>query len=96
MAFSTNTAADLNALMTALDTFAVANGWTSDEINTAGGESAMHRNSVWVSFKRATSSPTNLSVYQALGYGGTPGAGTDDSGNGYNGPSAWSDSNAAL
>lgn len=96
MAFSTGTAATINALLTALDTFAVANGWTQDELSTGSGEAAWHRNNVWVSMKWATSSPTNLSIYQALGYGGTPGAGTDDSGNGYNGPSAWSDANAAL
>lgn len=84
MAFSTGTAASLSALMTALDTFAVANGWTQDLLDTANGKTAMHRNSIYVSFRWNTGTPLHLGVYQALGYtgGNDPGTHPGDSGNG--------------
>jgi hypothetical protein len=84
MAFSTGTSTNLAALMTALDAFAVANGWTQDQLNTGTGMAALHRNSVYVSFRWNTSTPNNLGIYQALGYtgGNDPGAHPNDSGNG--------------
>jgi hypothetical protein len=85
MAFSTGTATDITALITALNTFAVANGWTSDLLpSVTPGQMAMHRNNIYVSFRWATSSPTHLGVYQALGYtgGNQPGQHPNDSNNG--------------
>lgn len=88
MAFSTGTASTMSALITALDTFMVANGWTQDQLNTAGGQAAWHRTAtgvaLWVSVRWDTSSPNHLGIYQALGYtgGNQPGQHPNDSGNG--------------
>lgn len=88
MAFSTGTASTMSALITALDTFIVANGWTQDQLNTAGGQAAWHRSAtgveLWLSVRWDTSSPNHLGIYQALGYtgGNQPGQHPNDSGNG--------------
>src|SRR5688572_20057681 len=96
MAYQTGTASSLSDLMSQLNTFAVANGWTSDELDTASSprEMAIHKGSIYVSFAWTTT-PLHLSVHQALGYTGGNRAGThpDDSGNGYNGPSTQTDVN---
>lgn len=86
MAFETSTATDMADLLTKLNTFATANGWTSDELNTGTGELALHKNSCYVSFRWDPATPLHLSVHQALGYtgGNEPGAHPDDSGNGFN------------
>lgn len=85
MAYSSGTATDLNDLMTKLFTFATANGWTQDQLSTGTGQAAMHKSNLWVSFRWATSSPTALGIYQALGYtgGNQPGQHPNDSGNGF-------------
>jgi hypothetical protein len=88
MAFSTGTAADMSALITALDTFIVANGWTQDQLSTGTGQAAWHRTasgvSLYFSVRWNTTTPNHLGIYQALGYtgGNQPGQHPDDSGNG--------------
>lgn len=81
MANSSGTAADWDALVTALDTFAVANGWTQDEI-TLGDRYALHKNNVYVSMRWNTADPTNVAMFQALGWTSStlPGNHPDDSG----------------
>jgi len=74
---------DISDFVTKLFTFATANGWTQDELITASGRAAMHNGNNYVSFRWATSTPTYLGIYQALGYDGSvPGNNPDDSGNG--------------
>jgi len=88
MAFSTGTASTMSALITALDTFLVAQGWTQDQLSTGTGQAAWHRTAtgvaLWVSVRWDTSSPNHLGIYQALGYtgGNQPGQHPNDSGNG--------------
>lgn len=84
MAFETNTAASMSSLITALHTFATANGWTQNELNTGTGRSALSRNNVFVSFRWDTSAPNHLGIYQALGFtvSNDPGTHPNDSGNG--------------
>lgn len=88
MAFATGTASNMAALITAIDTFLVANSWTQDQLNTGSGQAAWHRTAtgvaVWVSVRWDTSSPNHLGIYQALGYtgGNQPGQHPNDSGNG--------------
>tara|TARA_R110002167_G_C12707228_1_gene655164 strand:- start:55425 stop:56450 length:1026 start_codon:yes stop_codon:yes gene_type:complete len=92
MAYSTGSATDLGDLLTKLDVFMVANGWTQDQFDdgvTAAGEGivAWHKNSIYISAKWIASAPGSLSLHQALGFIATttdPGGHTDDSGNGYN------------
>lgn len=90
MAYSTGSATDLGDLLSKLDTFMVANGWTQDDfddgVSTASqGFALWHKNSVYVGLKWVANAPNNMSVHQALGYtSGFPGAQTDDSGNGFN------------
>lgn len=84
MAYQTGTATDLDDLVSKLFTFATANGWTSDQLDTTNNQAALHRNNVYVSFRWSTAAPNNLGVYQALGYtgGNQPGTHPNDSGNG--------------
>lgn len=97
MAFETGTASSLADLVTKLCTFAVANGWTQDQLDTVGGSFALHKTgsgfSIYVSFRWDTATPQHLSVHQALGYtgGNQPGTHPNDSGNGYNATSAHTD-----
>lgn len=90
MAYQTGSASDLADLLSDLMTFAVANGWTQDQLDTGGGSFALHKNSIYASGRWDTTSVDNVSLHQALGYSGgsEPGAHTDDSGNGYNSTSA--------
>lgn len=99
MAFSSGTSSSLANLITDLLTFTAANGWTTDENDTINGHIGLHRGSCFVSMRYDVATPSQLSIYQALAWNGAgtdPGSHTDDSGNGYNGPSAWSNTNAAL
>lgn len=88
MAFSTGTASTLANLITALDTFITANGWTQDQLNTGSGQAAWHRTasgvSLYISVRWSTATPNHLGIYQALGYtgGNQPGQHPNDSGNG--------------
>jgi hypothetical protein len=86
MAYSTGSATDLADLLSDLNTFATANGWTVDEFDTVAGDWAIHKNTVYVSGRWDVSSPVALSLHQALGFISTatlPGNHTDDSGHGY-------------
>lgn len=85
MAYSTGSYASLDALMTSLFSFATANGWTQDQLNTTTDEAALHHtagNNIHVSFDWG--SGNSIGIHQALGYtgGNSPGAHPNDSGNG--------------
>lgn len=86
--FATGTASTLASLVTTLDTFLVANGWTQDLLNTGAGKAAWHRTATGVSLyfgvRWDTTSVSNLGIYQALGFTDPPGTDTTDSGNGAN------------
>ena len=91
MAYSTGSATDLGDLLSKLDTFLVANGWTQDDFDDGAttasqGFAQWNKNSMHVGLKWVANAPNNMSIHQALGNGGAvfPGAHTDDSGNGYN------------
>lgn len=85
MAYENGTATSQEDLMTKLRTFATSNGWTSDDWDTTNDEFAMHRNSIYPSFRwDNTASTGGISIHQALGFTGgqTPGNHPNDSGNG--------------
>jgi len=84
VAFQTGSATSISDLISQLFTFATGNGWTQDQLSTGTGQAAMHKGNVFVSFRWATSSPTVLGIYQALGYtgGNQPGQHPNDSGSG--------------
>lgn len=85
MSYQNGTATNLSDLVSQLMTFATGTpGWTQDQLSTGTGQAAMHKGNVYVSFRWATSSPTALGIYQALGYTGgqQPGNHPNDSGNG--------------
>lgn len=84
MAFINQTVSSMSDFATKLDAFAVANGWTQDEFNAGTGRFALHKSTVYVSFRWDTGTPQSLGIYQALGWLGAtdPGNHTDDSGNG--------------
>lgn len=91
MAYSTGSATDLGDLLTKLDVFMVANGWTQDDFDDGAtsasqGYAQWHKNDMHVGVKWVANDPIDMSIHQALGNGGSvfPGAHTDDSGNGYN------------
>lgn len=84
MAYENSTALNISDLMTKLNTFATANGWTSNELGS--DRLCLSKNSVFVNFRWATASPTAVGVYQATGYttsATSPGGHTNDSGNGF-------------
>ena len=91
MAYQTGTATDLGDLLTQLDTFIVANGWTQNDFDdgasvAAEGFAQWTKNTIHVGVKWVANAPNNMSIHQATGNGGAvfPGAHTGDSGNGYN------------
>jgi hypothetical protein len=92
MAYETGSATNLGDLITKLDTFLVANGWTQDDLDDGAtvaseGLAAWNKNSIYVSVKWNATTPLHLGIHQALGHtpGNDPGAHPNDSGNGYNG-----------
>lgn len=93
MAFQTGTASSMDNLFSTLMTFATANGWTQDQQDSSAGSMALHKNSVYVSFRYDPAAENNISIHQALGYtgGNEPGNHPDDSGNGYNSNSSHTD-----
>jgi len=96
MSYQTGTATDLADLLGKLMTFAVANGWTQDELDLVNGNIAFHRNSIYISGRWFVATPLQLSLHQALAFDGIstePGDHTDDSGNGYNTNSSHSNGN---
>ena len=74
---------DLDDLMTQWTTFAVANGWTLDLLDTAvapGGEAAIHKGSVFAQWIWDTAGQ-RLFHFQSLAYDGSdPGLNPDDAG----------------
>ncbi len=91
MAYQTGSATDLGDLLSKLDVFMVANGWTQDDFDDGAtvasqGFAQWNKNSIHVGVKWVANAPNNMSIHQALGNAGAvfPGAHTDDSGNGYN------------
>lgn len=100
MAYQTGTSTGAENLLTTLETFVSANGWTVDDSAGSSSEKlAIHKNGVYVSF-RYNSSPTPgtdeiVSIHQATGHtvSADPGNHTGDSGNGYNSSSSVSGTN---
>ncbi len=96
MAYETGSALDMQDLLAKISTFAVANGWTEDRRDNAAGIFALSKNSIFVSFRWLSGTPTALSIHQAtaaLPASGTePGNATGDSGNGYNASSSHAES----
>lgn len=85
MSYQTGTATNMADLISQLFTFATGTpGWTQDQLNTGTGQAALHKGSVYVSFRWNTTTPLPLGLYQALGYtgGNQPGQHPNDSGNG--------------
>ena len=82
MAFETGTATDTNDLMTKLNTFAVANGWTSNEFSTVTQRLALQKNSCYVNV-RWLGTGNQVAMSQSIGWtsAATPiNAQPDDSG----------------
>lgn len=72
-------------LISRVNTFLVADGWTSDHFATVSGKAAWHKSTVYVSVRWDTSSPLAIAIYHALGFTDTatlPGNHPNDSGNG--------------
>ncbi len=91
MAYQTGTATDLGDLLSKLDTFLVANGWTQDDFDdgattAAEGFANWTKNTMSMGLKWVANAPNNMSVHQATAHSGSgfPGSHTNDSGNGYN------------
>lgn len=100
--FETGSATDLEDLLSKIDTFIAANGWTVDERNNTTGDFAYNNtggyDDIYVSHRWDPASKQHMSVHQALGYTGGTDSGnhTDDSGNGYNTTSSHSNTNIDL
>lgn len=85
MSFTNQTVTDIDDLITKLFAFLTGTpGWTQDQLDTTNNKAAIHKGNVYVSFRWATTSPTAIGIYQALGYtgGNDPGNHPNDSGNG--------------
>lgn len=89
MAYSNPSApATASALMTAVSTFAVAQGWTQDNYDGTNLKMSLHKGNCYVHFwwnDEGTNAayPKSIAMYQSLGYisaGTTPWGHTDDSG----------------
>ena len=87
MAYETASVNTISDLITALVNFAVTNGWTQDELVTASGKAAIHKDGQYISFGWATSSPTCFGIFQATGYtgGNVPGTHPGSDGSYYSG-----------
>ncbi len=69
-AYATGASSTMSDFVTALFSFATTNGWTQLDLDTANGEASMHiGTTLFAQFRWATSSPTSLALYQALGFG---------------------------
>jgi hypothetical protein len=82
VSYQTGTSTGVVDLLNKLETFAVANGWISDE--SSAGRLAMHRSNVYVSFRWNVATPSVVGLYHALGWSVStdPGNHPDDSGQG--------------
>lgn len=86
MSYINEQVTSLQDFVTKLNTFLTGTpGWTQDHLDTGNGKWAIHKSTVYVSFRWDTATPNHLGIYHALGFIGTgtdPGNHTDDSGNG--------------
>ena len=89
MAYQTGSASGQENLLSALFTFAVANGWTQDLFDTSNNKGSLHKGNCYVHFRWDGTDGTAIALYQSLGYvgGNDPWNHTDDSGNGTTGTS---------
>lgn len=87
MAYETNSAASQEDLISKLFTFAVAQGWTRDLLDTSNNKASMHINNCYVHFRWDGTDADCIALYQSLGYvpGNDPWNHTDDSGQGTTG-----------
>jgi len=85
MAYETGTCTTQQDFLNKLQTFLASEGWTVDDWDTAEKELALHKSTVYVSFRwDATATTGGISVHHALGFtgGAHPGYHLHDSGNG--------------
>lgn len=83
--YATGTATDQQDLLSQLDTYLQANGWTEDEWSVGNKRLCVHKDTVYVQFRWDAVAATGcIGVYHSLGYAGgsAPGAHPNDSGNG--------------
>lgn len=81
MAYETGTASSIEDLMNALNTFAVANGWTSDVFSATNDWMGLNNGSVYVQFRWDNTSA--FAIFHSLGFINTstaPGNHTNDDG----------------
>jgi hypothetical protein len=87
VAYESSTASSISDLFDKLATFATANGWTKNEpAGLTTDRLCLSKSGVFVNFRWATTSPTAVGIYHALGYttsATNPGNHTSDSGNGF-------------
>jgi hypothetical protein len=80
MAYSSGVAVDQDALMTALEAFALAEGWTIDD-GAAGNNLSISKGTIYVQFR--WDDTNHIAIFQSTGYlGSGPGYEPGDSGNG--------------
>lgn len=91
MAYSAGAATDIPDLMSKIETFIAANGWTIDEADSVSGWPGWHKLACYVQFRYDGTTPQangrSMGVYQSTGFtGGTvrPGGNPGDSGCGAN------------
>jgi hypothetical protein len=83
MAYITETTTTLADLVTKVNAFLVAAGWTSDALNTGTGVWAMHKSTIFFQARWVAGTPNDLALFQSLAYDGSaPGSNPNDSGNG--------------
>lgn len=89
MAFLTETVVSTNDLITKIDAFLVAQGWTQDQLDTGAGKWAIHKtgidDDVYIQVRWDTTQQDIIGIYQSTAFDGTgtdPGNHTGDSGNG--------------
>ncbi len=93
----------LDAFLTGTPSSTVLGGYTQDDFDDGAttsteGFAAWHKGStgsgLWISMRWQADAPNNLAIYQALGHTASndPGTHPDDSGNGYNTTTAYTDS----
>lgn len=89
MAYATGSATDIEDLVSELDTFLTANGFTQDQLDTGNNYASWHETggSLYFSVRWDSSPGEDLGIYQALGFAGAgaPHTQTDDSGQGATG-----------
>ncbi len=84
MAFETGVSTSIDDLISKLMTFATNNGWTQDNLDTAGDKASLSKNGVFVHFQWDETEAA-LAIYQSLAFisaGTNAWQHTDDSGSG--------------